>query len=200
MSRDEVRPDAALMNHRQDVENPLECDEPSGAASRAKYYSGFYPMHLGLLSVATNLFPVAWWTPISKDPFRFLVAVDRKNHSLKLLREHGEAALHFFSYADRERVVRAGYLSGRKHNKAARLGFDLVPATRLETTQIVNGADAVFEMTVREELQRENGDHAPFVLDVVHVHRRRRPATGQPLLFLGYRDFATLGERTRFRP
>ena len=108
--------------------------------------------------------------------------------------------MHFFPYAERERIVRAGYMSGRRRSKAARLGFDLIPATRLAATRIVPSADAIFEMTVRQELVDTDGDHAPFIFDVVHVHRGKRPATGSPLLSLGYRDFATLGERSRSRP
>ena len=148
-------------------------------------------------SVATNLFPGAWWTPVSKQPFRFLVAVDRRNVSLELVRQHGEAALHFFPYAERERIIRAGYLSGRRRNKAASLGSDLIPATRLTVTRIVLGADAIFEMTVRQELADIDGDHAPFTFDVVHVHRGKRPATGSPMLFRGYRELATLGVADR---
>jgi flavin reductase (DIM6/NTAB) family NADH-FMN oxidoreductase RutF len=164
------------------------------------YYSGFYPMHLGLLSVADNVMPIAWWTPISKEPFRFLLAIDRRNHSLALLREHREAVLHFFPFAERERVVRAGYRSGRRGGKAARLGLTLRPAEKLATTRVVDGADAAFELTVACELAEPAGDHVPFLCDVVHVHRGRRPAHGAPLLFLGWRDFATLGERARFTP
>jgi flavin reductase (DIM6/NTAB) family NADH-FMN oxidoreductase RutF len=163
------------------------------------YYSGFYPMHLALLTVASNLMPMAWWTPISKEPFRFLVAMDRKNHTLSLLREHREAVLNFLPWTERERVVRAGYLTGRKVRKAERLGFHLTPAKQLKHTGVVAGIYAAFELVVISELQEPAGDHVPFVCDVVHVHRRRRPALGEPILFLGYRDFATLGERWRFR-
>lgn len=163
------------------------------------YYSGFYPMHLALLGVGENLMPLAWWTPVSKEPFRFLIAMDRRNHSLGLLRDLREAALQFLPFAERERVIRAGYLSGRRVRKAERLGFTLRPAVRLARTRLVDGADAAFELVVREELATD-GDHVPFVLDVVHVHRGRRPAHGEPILFLGYRDFATLGRRERFRP
>jgi flavin reductase (DIM6/NTAB) family NADH-FMN oxidoreductase RutF len=164
------------------------------------YYSGFYPMHLALLTVASNLMPMAWWTPISKEPFRFLIAMDRKNHTLSLLREHREAVLNFLPWTESERVVRAGYLTGRKAKKVERLGFHLSAAQQLKCTGVVEGAYAAFELVVVAELQEPAGDHVPFVCDVVHVHRQQRPATGEPMLFLGYRDFATLGGRWCFRP
>jgi flavin reductase (DIM6/NTAB) family NADH-FMN oxidoreductase RutF len=164
------------------------------------YYSGFYPMHLTLLTVTSNLMPMVWWTPISKEPFRLLIAVDRKNHSLNLLREHREGALNFLPWTERERVVRAGYLTGRKVKKAERLGFRLTPAQQLKHTGIIEGIYAAFELVVVAEVEEPAGDHVPFMCDVVHVHRRRRPATGEPILFLGYRDFATLGERWSFKP
>lgn len=164
------------------------------------YYSGFYPMHLGLLTVGDNLMPIAWWTPISKEPFRFLLAMDRRNHSLGLLREIGEAALHFLPFSERERVVRAGYLSGRRTRKAERLGFTLEPARALGRTRVLAGIAPVYELRMVTEITEPAGDHVPFVCDVVAVRRGQRPAAGEPLLFLGFRDFATLGPRTRFRP
>jgi len=164
------------------------------------YYSGFYPMHLGLLTVGDNLMPIAWWTPVSKEPFRFLLAMDRRNYSLELLRELGEAALHFLPFAERERVVRAGYLSGRRIRKAERLGFRLEPARVLARTRIVAEVAPIFELRTVAEIAEPPGDHVPFIGEVVAIHRGNRPATGEPLLFLGYRDFATLGPRARFRP
>jgi flavin reductase (DIM6/NTAB) family NADH-FMN oxidoreductase RutF len=157
-------------------------------------------MHLALLTVANNLMPMAWWTPISKEPFRLLIAMDRKNHTLSLLREHQEAVLNFLPWTERERVVRAGYLTGRRGKKPERLGLRLIPAQQLKHTGVVEGAYTAFELMVVSELEESPGDHVPFVCDVVHVHRQRRPALGTPILFLGYRDFATLGERWRFRP
>lgn len=159
------------------------------------YDSSFYPMHLALLAVRDNLMPIAWWTPISREPFRVLLAMDRRNWSLDLLRETREAALHFMPFRDWERVVRAGYASGRRTDKAARLGFDLEPAHALATTRVVAGAEAVFELAVTSELAEPAGDHVPFVCDVVHVRGKERKSEATPILFLGFRDFATLGER-----
>lgn len=161
-----------------------------------RYYSGFYPMHLGLLSVATNLFPVAWWTPLSKQPFRLLVAVDRRNYSLELVRQHGEAALHFFPYTERQRIIRAGYLSGRSYTR-----LQSHPGHAPCSDAHTSGCRRDLRDDVRRELADSDGDHAPFIFDVVYVHRGTRPCDRlSPLLFLGFRDFATLGERWRFRP
>ena len=164
------------------------------------YFSGFYPMHLALLVVGDNPLPIAWWTPISKEPFRFLIAMDRRNWSLGLLREKREAALHFFDFGEAERVVRAGHSSGARVDKVERFGFSLRPAERLATTRIVEGARCAFELTVVRELDEPEGDHVPFVCDVVHVHRGERDANSEPILFLGFHDFATLGPRTRISP
>ncbi len=164
------------------------------------YFSGFYPMHLALLVVGDNPLPIAWWTPISKEPFRFLLAMDRRNWSLGLLREKREAALHFFEFGEVERVVRAGWASGARVNKAEKLGLELVAAERLASTKIVAGARCVFELAVVRELDEPEGDHVPFVCDVVHVHRGERVENPEPILFLGFHDFATLGPRTRLSP
>ncbi len=161
------------------------------------YRAFFYPMRLGLLCVGENFMPMAWWTPVSKEPFRLLLAIDRKNHTLSLLRELSEAALAFLPWEARAWVVRAGYLSGRKVDKAQALGVPLRPARRLAHTRVPEGALAVYEMRVVE--WPTDGDHALFLGEVVHVEGSGQ-AKERPILFLGFRDFATLGERWRFRP
>lgn len=163
-----------------------------------RYRSFFYPMRLALLSVGRNFMPMAWWTPVSKEPFRLLLAVDRKNHTLSLLRSLGEAALSFLPWEERAWVVRAGYLTGRRVDKAKALGVALRPARVLEATWVPEGALGVLELRAREVLE-DAGDHALFLGEVVHAEGGGE-AKARPILFLGYRDFATLGERWRFRP
>ncbi|BCP67384.1 hypothetical protein TthHB5018_b23180 (plasmid) [Thermus thermophilus] len=82
-------------------------------------------------------------------------------------------------------------------DKARRLGVPLRPACCLAHTQVPEGALAVYEMRVSE--WPWDGDHALFMGEVVHVEGSAE-AKKRPILFLGFRDFATLGERWRFRP
>jgi flavin reductase (DIM6/NTAB) family NADH-FMN oxidoreductase RutF len=162
-----------------------------------QYTSWFYPMHLALLAVGENFIPIAWWTPISKTPFRFLFAVDKKNYTLALLREKGEAALCFLAWEERAWIVQAGYLSGRQVSKSQQLGISLRPARHLATTKLPEHSLAVFELRVHE--LPLDGDHVVFTGDVIHAEGEAE-AKERPILFLGFRDFATLGERWRFEP
>lgn len=162
------------------------------------YNTQYFPLHLTFLTVGDNMMPIAHWIVISKEPFRFLIAMQLGNHTLKLLRKYQEAAIHFMSWSDRERVVRAGYMSGDFTNKAERLGYELLPAEKLEHTKLVESADVVFETQVLKELPGISHEFAPFVLDVVAIHSRVDAAERQPILFMKEYEFATIGEGWRF--
>lgn len=163
----------------------------------ATFNTAFFPQHVALVSVGENLLPMGYWTVISKEPFRLLLCMGVGNHSLGLLRQYQEAALHLMPWRDRERVARAGYLSGRQVDKAAQLGFVLRPAARLIHTRLVEGAVAAFELRVWQELPGLSTEFVLFVLDVVATHGARTPAGYDPILYLSRQDFATLGEQWR---
>jgi flavin reductase (DIM6/NTAB) family NADH-FMN oxidoreductase RutF len=156
----------------------------------------FFPVHLALLSVGENMMPIGFWTVISKEPFRILISLGVGNHSLALLRKYKEAALHFMPWQERDRVVRAGYLSGRDHNKAESLGFKLFPAEKLTHTRLVEGADSILEMKVHMEIANVSREFAPHIMNVVHVHEVTKQH--QPILFNGLEDFSTAGERWNY--
>jgi flavin reductase (DIM6/NTAB) family NADH-FMN oxidoreductase RutF len=172
---------------------------PGKSIQTALFHTGYFPLHLGLLSVGENIMPICNWIVISKDPFRFLIAMGVGNHSLLLLKKYKEAALHFMPWNERERVVAAGYLSGRTVNKVEKLGFRLQPATRLEHTCLVEGAESVYEMVIFRELPNLSREFIPFVMDVVATHGTQKPTQMHPILYLSLEDFATLGEGWQYQ-
>jgi flavin reductase (DIM6/NTAB) family NADH-FMN oxidoreductase RutF len=172
---------------------------PTSDRETAKFESKYFPLHLGLLTVAENMMPMGNWTVISKNPFRFLIAMGVGNHSWLLLKKYKEAAMHFMPWDERERVVQAGFISGRDMNKAERLGFNLKPAEKLQHTKLVEGADNIFEMVVHSELKNLSREFTPFVMDVVSVHGAAKPLDRQPILFLSEEDFATMGDRWEYQ-
>jgi flavin reductase (DIM6/NTAB) family NADH-FMN oxidoreductase RutF len=169
---------------------------PANTSKTAPFASKHFPLHLALLTVGDNMMPMGYWTVVSKEPFRILISMGVGNHSLSLLKKYREAALHFMPWSQREKVVRAGWVSGRDANKAEKLGFSLCPAERLQHTQIVEGADTVYEMVVYTELPDLSTEFVPYVLDVISVHGS---AHREPILFMSRKDFATIGEKWRYQ-
>ncbi len=166
----------------------------------APFDANFFPQHVLLLTVGENLMPMGYWTVISKEPFRFLICMQLGNYTLELLREYREAAIHFMPWNDRERVIKTGHLSGRDGPKAPRVGYNLIPSEKLQHTKLVEGADNVYETVVLQELEGFSHEFALFVLDVVAARGRISPMRRSPILFLSQKDFATLGEKYKYRP
>jgi flavin reductase (DIM6/NTAB) family NADH-FMN oxidoreductase RutF len=167
-------------------------------APSADFAFNFFPVHLSLLSCGENMMPLGYWTLISREPFRLLISMSVSNYTLTLLRKYHEAVLHFFPWRMREMVVRAGHMTGRDSNKADRIGFILKPADKLQHTRLVAGFEVAYEMVVWKELEGLATDHAQFVFDVVAVHEAAPLDKVQPILFMGEKNFAALGERWRF--
>jgi flavin reductase (DIM6/NTAB) family NADH-FMN oxidoreductase RutF len=170
------------------------------AQPSAPFDARFFPQQVLLLSVGENIMPMGYWTVISKEPFRFLICMQLGNYSLELLRQYREAALHFMPWSDRERVAKAGHLSGRDGPKAPRLGYELIPAHKLHRTMLVDGADLVYETVVLQELEGLSREFALFVLDVVATQGNLTPSRRNPILYLSQKDFTTTGEKYRYRP
>lgn len=166
----------------------------------APFDAKFFPQHVMLLTVGENMMPLGYWTVISKEPFRFLICMQLGNFTLDLLREHREAAIHFMPWSDRERVVKAGHLSGRDGPKAPRLGYELIPAQKLQHTKLIVGADVTYETVVLQELEGLSHEFALFVLDVVATGKNTSPSRREPILYLSQKDFATYGEKYKYRP
>lgn len=170
------------------------------AQPSAPFDAKFFPQQVVLLSVGENMMPLGYWTVISKAPFRYLICMQLGNYSLELLREYGEAALHFMPWSDRERVAKAGHLSGRDGPKAPRLGYDLIPAQKLTQTKLIEGADLIYESVVLQELEGLSHEFALFVLDVVATYGTISPLRRDPIFYLSQKDFATVGEKYKYRP
>jgi flavin reductase (DIM6/NTAB) family NADH-FMN oxidoreductase RutF len=166
----------------------------------APFNAKFFPQQVLLLTVRENMMPMGYWTVISKEPFRFLICMQLGNYTLELLRESGEAAIHFMPWSERERVAKAGHISGRDGPKAPRVGYNLIPAEKLQHTKLVEGADLVYETVVLQELEGLSHEFALFVLDVIAIHGDIGPMRRNPILYLSQKDFATLGDKYRYRP
>ena len=145
------------------------------------------------------MMPIGHWTVISKDPFRILICLENSNHTLKLLREIREATFSFMPWSDRQKVARAGWISGRDYNKAKEIGFTLQDADHLQVTKMVGGADVVYEMVVHQELPDLSREFSIFVMDIIKTQGKIQPKSRQPILYLSLKDYATTGENWKYQ-
>ena len=79
------------------------------------------------------------------------------------------------------------------------MGFELLPAKKLQHTKLVTGADGIFEMVVFQELDGQSREFAIYVFDIIVTHGKYRPADRQPILYLSLKDFATLNETWKYQ-
>jgi len=170
----------------------------SPESANAPYTTQYFPQHIGLLTVGKNIMPIGHWTVISKDPFRLLLAMEMGNHSYTLLQKYREAAFHFMPWYERYKVARAGFISGRDFNKGKELGFELLPAEKLQHTKLVAGADGIFEMLVFKELDGLSREFAIYVFDIIATHGKFRPEDRQPIMYLSLKDCATLRQTWKY--
>ena len=172
---------------------------PSQLSESDLFNSLFFPQQVLLLSVLDNMMPMGYWTVISKEPFRFLICMQKGNYSHELLRKYREAVLHFMPWSERERVVKAGNISGRYQNKAEILGFTLKPAKNLAHTKVVQGADNYYETMLFQELEGLSHEFGLFVLDVIASHGKILPTKRKPIFYLSGKDFATIEMPVKIR-
>ena len=75
------------------------------------------------------------------------------------------------------------------------MGYELIPAQKLQHTKLVEGADSVFETVVNKELKNLSREFAIFVLDVIASQGSLKPTERMHILYLSDIDFVTFGER-----
>jgi flavin reductase (DIM6/NTAB) family NADH-FMN oxidoreductase RutF len=143
-----------------------------------------------LLCVQENLMAASWHMPISKEPFRYAVAVREENLTHTLLELHKTFTLNFLPFEHIRAIDTAGRYHGHHHDKLSLTG--LASQKRSEYDDLLlDEADFIYECHVNDVYK--NGDHTIFIADVDKIHYKDA-AEHQPTLFLGRGTYATLAE------
>ncbi|MCS7262421.1 MAG: flavin reductase family protein [Aquificaceae bacterium] len=129
------------------------------------------PRPLALMCVGENPLAVAWHAPINKDPFLYAVAIDRTNHSHRLLEEGRDFTLNFLSADYLEDLLLSGQHHGDKLDKW-KLFKSLKPVRALKVNALmVEQALLVYEC--RQEGLIGFADHSLLVGRVELLHYKR---------------------------
>ena len=141
-----------------------------------------------LLACGDNFMPLSWHMPVSKEPFRYAVAMRAENKTYDLLHEKKEFSLNFLDYAFTEVHDIAGSMHGG--DKFSATGLTPMQAQQINATMIEESY-MIYECRVVEIVSF--GDHDIFIADVLCIHNK--DATNvSPTLFLGKGYYETTSQ------
>lgn len=121
-----------------------------------------------------NAIGLAWWTYTSWDPLHIAISVGKSKYSHECLEHLGEFVLHFPAEDQAKGAWICGTRSGKKGDKMAATGFELIPSLEVKPPTIA-GATAAYECRIYTTA--ETGDHTLFIAEVVAIRGRKdKPA------------------------
>jgi len=146
------------------------------------------PRLAAILCCQNNLMALSWHMPISREPFRYAVAVRDENITHAMLLEHQSFTLNFLPFAYYEEIDACGRVHGNEVEKLRFSGLTSKQSDPLGNT-ILDRSDYVYECRLKDTYQ--NGDHTIFIADVGQIHINSC-FEGHPTLFLGRGRYATI--------
>lgn len=148
------------------------------------------PRVAAILSCQHNLMALSWHMPISREPFRYAIAMREENLTHTLLKEHGSFTLNFLSFDHYDAIDQCGRVHGNDVDKLSTSGLSS-KTSDLHGNHIIDQADYVYECTIIDTYK--NGDHTIFISDVTALHLNDS-INEHPILFLGRGRYATLSK------
>ncbi len=153
------------------------------------------PRLAALLTCGTNIMPLAWHMPVSKEPLRYAFAIRDENHSNALIKKNREFALNFLDVAYQHAYQVCGDTHGNHVDKFELSGLHPKQALTIEST-LIEEAYMIYECTLVDVLNY--GDHDLFIADVNLILNKEDKEPVRPTLFLGKGFYDTLtGTPTR---
>ena len=140
-----------------------------------------------LLCCEKNLMPLSWHMPVSREPFRYAIAVRDENITYNMLKKHGSFTLNFLPFSYHETIDKAGRVHGDTVDKLTFCNL-ISSANDHNENLILDDSDFVYECTIIDTYQ--HGDHTLFIADVTNILiQENRPSV--PVLFLGRGQYCT---------
>jgi flavin reductase (DIM6/NTAB) family NADH-FMN oxidoreductase RutF len=137
------------------------------------------PRLTALLACGDNFMPLSWHMPVSKEPFRYAVAIRDENLSYELVHAKKEFSINFLS----DEYLDAYNISGAMHggDKFSETGLHRKKSLKINST-LIEEAYMIYECKLHKV--ESFGDHDIFIADVVAIHTNTNYKQN-PTLFLG---------------
>ncbi len=120
----------------------------------------------GKLGRKLNIMAASWVMPVSEEPLRIAIAVERETYTYELIEEYKEFTVNVVDARLLDKVWKAGTISGRNRDKIRELGLELEDPLRVNVPGI-KGALAIIECRVWSYV--DSGEVRLYVADVLSV-------------------------------
>jgi len=139
------------------------------------------PRLAALLTCEKNIMPLAWHMPVSKEPFRYAVAVRNENHTHTLLKKNREFALNFLDISYQHAYEVCGETHGEHIDKFELSGLHKKSSVNIAST-LIEEAYMIYECYIIDVINY--GDHDIFIADVNFILEQETKSI-EPTLFMG---------------
>ncbi len=120
----------------------------------------------GRLGEKLNVMAASWVMPVSEEPLRIAIAVERETYTFELIEKYKELAINVVDDKLLDKVWRAGTISGKNRDKIREIGFELEESSKIRTPGL-REALAIIECRVWNYL--DSGEVRLYVADVLSV-------------------------------
>ena len=134
-------------------------------STKPRRFVHFYPATVVVIGVyapdgRANFMPAVWHGGLSFDPPLFGVGVSPKRFTHELLIKAAAFSVSMHSYQQARLIQKIGSVSGRRVDKVATFGLELIRGRALKVP-ILGGAYAAYELEKTDQIT--TGDHDLFV-------------------------------------
>jgi len=134
-----------------------------------KFYY-FFPQTVAIVSVAKNVMPAAWHTPISAQPPLFGVLISPKRYTYALLAKENGFTINFMEHDQADLITKIGSTSGRDIDKLSQFKIEYCQADKVNGI-ILSNSYAGYEC--EKYVSAEYGDHFLVVGKIVLIHYKK---------------------------
>jgi len=120
----------------------------------------------GRLGERLNVMSASWVMPVSEEPLRIAIAVERETYTFELIEEYRELTINVVDDKLLNKVWHAGTTSGRSVDKIKEIGFELEKPLRTRVPGL-REALAIIECRVWSHL--DSGEVRLYVVDVLSI-------------------------------
>ncbi len=120
----------------------------------------------GRVGEKLNVMAASWVMPVSEEPLRIAIAVERETYTFDLIEEYKEFTINVVDDKLLDKVWRAGTTSGRGRDKVREIGLELEEPLKTKVPGI-REALSIIECRVWKHL--DTGEVRLYVADVVSV-------------------------------